>query len=197
MTPQTDQPETVGRTAGLLPEVLRTYQALSPHQLLSRRYVALQGAAELAVTRQAVLMYLTRHVATGLILEIKPRRDWRVDLPGGEDLPVLYAAPVDERFYALQLRSPQSRGAGQTSFVITPEDLETLLAEQRNRLGLPPRVPGAAPVYRPDRDQVVMTEVYEQMVRDVMGRCSVGRAQASITVNTLLRSLCLLPPDKQ
>lgn len=142
-------------------------QAINPECLLTRGYVTRSIAETLKVTRQAVSQNITKFVADGKFLEIFPKPYWRVDLPGGEDLPTVYAqqSAAADGVYELQYDKPDSRGAGQNSFLITPKALENLLPLVRKQLGLPQPSPDSLPFYVPDRDQMLRPEMYTALLK--------------------------------
>lgn len=180
-----------------LVELIHNYQQRNPANLLPRKYVVSAAAPTLCVAEQTIRKYLTDEVANGTVLEILPRSDWKVTLPGGDDLPTLYVAPTRGRTYSLEKERPHSRGAGNLSFMTVPGDLEILLARQRERFGLPQREPGAPVEYDASVQRRVDKEAYDRAVIAVhkSSMNGLGPAGATMAVNAVLEQLNLLPPQ--
>jgi hypothetical protein len=152
----------------LLP-LIDKWQAENPAALLSRAFLARYTATELGVTRQATSQRISKAVAeTGELIEIFPGRDWVTVLPGGEDLPQLYAYPKDlaDVTYRLTYDKPYSRGAGSTSFIISPSALKILLDKVRTEYNIP--APVNVPVFRPKGEQLVRPMDYRRMVKKLI-----------------------------
>lgn len=164
--------------------------------LLSRGAVCDMAADFLKVTRQAVSTRLVDAVADGRLIEIRPRADWLIRLPEGDDLPDLYAHLASgNALYMLEETPPCSRGAGNISFVATAKSLRILLKDLRERLGLPE--PDGFEVYRPVLPRRLSREDYAQL-RGML--CKNGeefrtRVPAGDTLDEILAILKLLPPQ--
>lgn len=179
-------------------KLINEWQAAEPGALMSRAYVALRLADTLQVTRQATSQHISREVADGKLVEIFPKPDWRIDLPGGEDLPAVYAAqdgasPV----YWLQYNRPErSRGAGQHSFLITPEGLLRLLPEVRTQLGLPQRDPDGPAYYVPGAEMILRPETYRELTSALIAvsPAKLTASQAADQLEPLLKVLKLKSP---
>jgi hypothetical protein len=122
----------------LLPYIA-SVQAMYPDRLLARGQICNMAADLLSVSRQVVLARITEAITSGKLIEVRPRADWLVTLPEGDDLPDLYAVPnpTSKATYDLRADAPLSRGAGGSSFLLTPDGLRELLALTRMRYGLP------------------------------------------------------------
>lgn len=163
--------------------------------LLSRGAVCDMAAAFLKVARQAVSMRLVSAVADGRLIEIRPRADWLIRLPEGDDLPDLYAHLASgSALYTLEKEPPCSRGAGNVSFVATSKSLRILLKDLRERLGLPE--PDGFEVYRPVLPRRLSHEDYAQLRRMLRKNGAEFRTRVSAgeTLDEILAILKLLPP---
>jgi hypothetical protein len=179
-------------------KLINKWQTAEPGALMSRAYVALRLADTLQVTRQATSQHISREVADGRLMEIFPKPDWKVDLPGGEDLPPVYAAQDGSSpVYRLQYNRPEkSRGAGQNSFVITPDGLAQLLPTVRTQLGLPQRDPDGLPYYVPGAQMMLRPETYRELVSALIevSPMKLTASQAGEQLDPLLKVLRLKPP---
>lgn len=164
--------------------------------LLSRGAVCDMAADFLKVARQAVSMRLVNAVADGRLIEIRPRADWLIRLPEGDDLPDLYAhLASNSALYTLNKTPPCSRGAGNVSFIATPESLRILLKDLREWLGLPE--PDGFEIYRPVLPRRLSREDYAQL-REILsknGADSRTEVPAGDALNEVLAILKLLPPQ--
>lgn len=165
--------------------------------LLSRGAVCDMAAEFLKVTRQAVSTRLVDGVADGRLIEIRPRADWLIRLPEGDDLPDLYAhLASNTALYTLERTPPSSRGAGNVSFIATPESLRILLKDLRERLGLPE--PDGFEVYRPVLPRRLSHEDYARL-QEVLCENSTNdrhKVPAGGTIDEVLAILKLLPPQR-
>jgi len=169
------------------------WQSVNATHLLARGYIARSIASTLHVTRQAASQHISRAVNSGELIEIFPRPDWFIELPGGEDIPPLYAAQEEPGWvtYQLQYDRPLSRGAGQTSFVITPKSLEILLPLLRQHLGLPDPGPKKLQVYKPTEDRMIRPTTHRNLVKALIA-ASPEKLTASQANDILSRMLPVL-----
>lgn len=169
------------------------WQSARPDLLMTRAHLCQRLADELDVTRQGMSRYVGEAVASGRLLEIFPLPDWRVNFPDGQDLPRLYARPAedDPYLYDVQAVKPESRGAGQISFVITPSGLTELLPRVRKRIGWPE--PEDAVYYEPFIERRLRPETYSDLHRALIKACptTLRASQASGILSELLDILRL------
>lgn len=142
-----DMGETTRKT---LIDIIGSCYEVHPKALMSRATLAYLAADALGVTRQGIYRHMTAAVADGTLIEIRPRRDWLVELPESWNLPPLYAMISEGDEYWLQEDPPQSRGSSQVSFLITPHALERLLDVLHRHYGVQRSKPtdsGASYIY--------------------------------------------------
>jgi hypothetical protein len=184
-------------TTQLVP-LIEGVQADYPEYLVTRAYLAKYVAEMLEVSRQAVFRHLVEAVASGALIEVQPRSDWLTALPGGDDLPPLYAIPDEEDpdIFLLQYGRPQSRGAVQTSFLTTAKAVETMLPMVRRRLGLPQPDPDVTDYYAPVRERGIQPALYGELKTALIAASPEGlrSSQASDILAALLAVLKLKPP---
>lgn len=182
--------------AHLLPYI-ESVQSIYPDKLLVRGRLCVLAAELLSVTRQAVSARIVDAITKEKLIEIFPRADWMVTLPDGADLPSLFAVgdPVAKVACDLAPCAPLSRGAGGSSFLITPEGLKRLLSLTRERLGLP--VPDDVEFYMPVIERRVRPDDYKRMKRILLQKNTgnIGSEQVCDTLDGLLSVLKLNPPQ--
>jgi hypothetical protein len=179
----------------LLPFV-DTMQEEYPGRLIARSRLVKAASTSLRVAQQAVSGRIANAVADGRLIEVFPRADWLVTLPGGEDLPSLYAARggVSDGVYDLVRQRPTSRGSGGVSFVLSPAGLDDLAADIRERFGLP--TPAGAVHYVPAVERHVREEDYKEMLTimsDYHTSSGIGVGN-SVILDEVLSVLKLKPP---
>lgn len=179
--------------------LVETWQRITPDCLIPRGYAALALSKTLTVTRQAASQHITRAIVAGDLLEVFPRPDWEVTLPGGEDLPTVYAHSEEgnRSIYSLKYDRPQqTRGAGQTSFVTTPAGLKEMLPLVRKQLGVPEPDPSIAGFYLPATELMIRPAMYQELLVTLIGAHpeKLTSSQASAVLVNLLRVLRLKAP---
>lgn len=173
-------------------QLIDAMSGASGDRLMPRSTVTGTLAATLGLSEVTVRVHLARIVADGGLQEIRPDRDWRVRIPGGGDLPVLYASKASYGSFILAEKKPSSRGAGQTSFVLTPDGVAALRDRLRERFGLPHRPPGAPPLYAPVVEYELSPALYAGLCDAVLRKKIRGNSKS--IVDTVLAELSLLPP---
>lgn len=137
--------------------------SLSPDRLLERGQFVVTVGARLGVTRQAIYPRINKAVREGRLIEIVARADGSVDLPGAEDLPVVYAVPTkDTGVYQVQYGSTDDV-RGKLSFITSPDALRTALPMIRTQLGLPE--PEDVEFYKPMTESMVRPSTYGDLKR--------------------------------
>jgi hypothetical protein len=176
-------------------------QDANPGYLLARSPLARIIAETVGVSRQAVFKHLTEAVADGRLIELRPRSDWQMELPGGDDLPPLYPVPGESRsgVYRLQYARPQSRGAGQISFLSTPGGLESMLPLVRKQLGLPEPPHDGMQYYKPLGERSVRPGMYGQLKKALIetSPSPLCASEAGDMLDAVLSVLKLKPPAIQ
>lgn len=128
--------DTVATTRKNMISIIGSCYDAHPEVLLSRAALSYTVTDALGITRQGIYRHMTAAVGDGTLVEIRPRRDWLVELPGGRNLPPLYAMIGDSDEYWLQEDAPYSRGSSQVCFLLTPQALEKLLDALHRRHGV-------------------------------------------------------------
>jgi hypothetical protein len=169
-------------------------QAAAPMNLLPCAHLVDVAVQVLSISGAAVRGYITVCVQNGSLIEIRPRRDWLVELPDTEELPNLYAL-LDQSTYQLTRQEPMSRGASNTSFIITPRGLDVLRVGLYEEFEVPVPEPGQPGAHNEKVPRTITHERYQRLVRGIGEACGLNQQSARKAVAEVMGQLNLHLPD--